>query len=63
MLIAFASRALSKSEPGYSQLDKEALALVYGVKYFQQYLYGRPFIFKTDHKPLISIFGKKRGFQ
>ncbi|CAI6346683.1 unnamed protein product [Macrosiphum euphorbiae] len=59
--IAFASRTLSKSEQGYSQLDKEALALVFGVKYFHQYLYGRPFILKTDHKPLISIFGEKKG--
>ncbi|XP_050059397.1 uncharacterized protein K02A2.6-like [Aphis gossypii] len=58
--IAFASRTLSKSEQGYSQLDKEALALVYGVKYFHQYLYGRSFILKTDHKPLISIFGEKK---
>jgi len=58
--IAFASRTLSKSEQGCSQLDKEALALVFGVKYFHQYLYGRPFILKTDHKPLISIFGEKK---
>jgi len=60
--IAFASRTFSKSEQGYSQLDKEALALVFGVKCFHQYLYGRPFILKTDHKPLISIFGEKKGF-
>lgn len=54
--IAFAS-----SEQGYSQLDKKALALVYGVKYFHQFLYDRSFILKTDHKPLISIFGEKKG--
>jgi hypothetical protein len=59
--IALASRTLSKSEQRYSHLDKEALALVYGVKYFQQYLYGRPFILKINHKPLISIFVEKKG--
>ena len=39
--IAYASRTLSKTERGYSQLDKEALALVFGVKKFHQFVYGR----------------------
>lgn len=59
--IAFTSRTLTKSEQGYSQIDKEALALVYGVKYFHQFLFGRKFILRTDHKPLISIFGEGKG--
>ncbi|XP_008181385.1 uncharacterized protein K02A2.6-like [Acyrthosiphon pisum] len=59
--IAFTSRTLSKSEQGYSQIDKEAPALVYGVKYFHQFLFGRKFILRTDHKPLISIFGEGKG--
>ncbi|XP_058810507.1 uncharacterized protein K02A2.6-like [Phymastichus coffea] len=59
--IAFASRSLSPTERNYSQLDKEALALVFGVRTFHQYLYGRHFILETDHKPLIYIFGNKKG--
>lgn len=36
--IAFASRTLSKSEKNYAQI-KEALALIFGVRRFHQYLY------------------------
>ena len=54
--IAFASRTLAPSEKRYSQLDKEALASMFGVKRFHQYLYGRQFIIHSDHKPLMFIF-------
>ncbi|XP_043478167.1 uncharacterized protein K02A2.6-like [Leptopilina heterotoma] len=59
--VAFASRTLTKAESGYSQLDREALGVVEGVKSFHQFVYGRHFILETDHKPLIYIFGEKKG--
>ncbi|XP_026532364.1 uncharacterized protein K02A2.6-like, partial [Notechis scutatus] len=53
--IAFFSRTLSKTERNYSQLDKEALAIVAAIKRFHEYVYGRPFTIITDHKPLLGI--------
>ena len=59
--ISFASRTLSTSEQNYSQVDKEALSLMFGVKRFYNYLYGRRFTLQTDHKPLTYILGPKQG--
>ena len=51
-VIAYASRTLSKSERRYCVTRKEMLALVYFVKYFRHYLYGRQFTIRTDHGSL-----------
>lgn len=61
--IAYASRSLNDAEKKYSQIQKEATAIIFGVRRFHQYLYGldTPFILRTDHKPLMFIFHPDRG--
>ena len=54
--IAFHSRTLTKTERNYAQIDREALAIIDGVKKFHNFIYGFPFEIVTDHKPLLGLF-------
>ena len=59
--VAHAFWSLLPSEKQYSQIEKEALGIIFAVTKFHRYLYGRRFILQTDHKPLITIFESKKG--
>ncbi len=49
--IGYVSRTLSPAEKNYSQIEKEALACIFGVKRLHSYVHGHPFTLYTDHKP------------
>ncbi|XP_024875936.1 uncharacterized protein K02A2.6-like, partial [Temnothorax curvispinosus] len=49
------SQSLTDAQRNYSQLEKEALALVTTVKRFHKFVWGRRFILQTDHKPLVAL--------
>lgn len=53
--IAFGSRTLQTSEKNYAQIDKEALAIMFGLKKFHRFIWGRPVTILTDHKPLLGL--------
>jgi hypothetical protein len=59
--IAFASKTLTDVEIKYSQIEKEGLSIIFGVKKFHQFLAGRSFELITDHRPLLSIFNPAKG--
>ena len=52
VVVAYASRLLKSSELKYAVLQKEALGIVWSLKHFYPYLYGRHFTVITDHRPL-----------
>ena len=55
--IANVSKTLNSAQRNYSQIQKEALSIIFALSKYHHYLYGRKFILVTDHKPLLSLFG------
>ena len=54
--VAYASRTLTPTERRYSQTEREALSVLFGIQHFSVYLYGMQFTVYSDHKALERIF-------
>ena len=54
-VIAYGSRTLKKCERRYCTRRREMLAIIYFVKQFKAYLYGREVLIRTDHASLKYI--------
>ena len=54
--VIYVSRKLSQAEQNYSNIEREALAIVFVVTRLKQFLLGRRFTLQTDHKPLKYLF-------
>ena len=57
-VICYASRALTKTEQNYQNLDRKALGTIWRMEKFHYFLYGKEFTLETDQKPLVSIYKK-----
>ena len=55
-VICYASRALTKTEQNYQNLEREALGAIWGMEKFHYFLYGKEFTLETDQKPLVSMY-------
>ena len=55
--VYYASRKLSECEKRYSQFEREALGVKWACSKFILYLTGCVFEIRTDHKPLLKVFG------
>nr|CAI5855280.1 unnamed protein product [Callosobruchus analis] len=59
--VLFASSTLSAAEKLYSNLERESLAIIFALKKFHKYIFGRKFVLLSDHQPLQYIFGRNKG--
>ena len=57
-LIYCVSKVLSKHQRNWAIIEKELLAISWGCKRLRCFLLGRPFVIRTDHKPLVHIVKK-----
>ena len=56
--VEYASRTLSPTQQRYAQVEKEMLAVQFGLERFHQYVHGQTITVETDHKPLLGIVRK-----
>ena len=56
--IANIPKVLTSTQRGYSQIQKEALAIIFALNKFHQFLYGRTFIL---FMALIALFGPTKA--
>ena len=54
-VIGYNSMCFSKEQRGYPATERELAAIRWGLEVFKPFIYGIPFVLKTDHKPLIYM--------
>lgn len=61
LVVAYASRGLTKAELNYTICEKECLSVLFGLQKLRGYFGGNHVIIRTDHKALIFLKSCKLG--
>ena len=56
--VIYITRNLTSAKQKYSNVEREALAVVFAVTRLREFLLGRKITLRTDHKPLQYIFNR-----
>ena len=56
--IAYASRALTRTDCNYAQIEKELSSIVYAMRKLEKCILGKKVLIQYDHKPLEAILRK-----
>lgn len=56
--VEYAAQSLTPTQCMYGQVEKEMLAIQFGLTHFHQYVYGREVLVETDHQSLVRISKK-----
>ena len=56
--IVFASKSLTGAECRYSNIEREALGILHGLKKSHHHCYARKVLIITNYRPLVAIFKK-----
>ena len=59
--VMFLSRKLTSAETSYSNIEREALAIIWAVERSKKLLLGKKFTIQSDHEPLKYIFSPPKG--
>ena len=54
-VIEYHSHALTSTQQHYSNIEREAYALINGVEHIHHYIFGKPFEVHTVHQPLVQL--------
>lgn len=57
--ISYASKSFTSGEANKPTIEQELIAIHFAIKHYRPYLYGTQFLVKSDHRPLIYLFGLK----
>lgn len=57
--VSYASKCFTQGESNKPTIEQELIAIHFAIKHYRPYVYGTQFIVKSDHRPLVYLFGLK----